>query len=96
MLKKWLLRANSFLGIFVVVGVLYVLQHALQHYSYREIILAIRAIPTYQVLAALVLTIINYLFLVGYDMLAFEYIGQPVRLRDIFFTSFIRYCRIFF
>jgi uncharacterized membrane protein YbhN (UPF0104 family) len=43
------------------------------------------------IVAAVALTAINYLILVGYDLLAVRYVGEPLRLRRIALASFTAY-----
>jgi uncharacterized membrane protein YbhN (UPF0104 family) len=43
------------------------------------------------ILAAVGLTAVNYLILVGYDLLAVRYVGEPLRLRRIALASFTAY-----
>jgi phosphatidylglycerol lysyltransferase len=73
-------------GIFLVAG--WLLYHELRHYHIHDIRQAIAAIPAWKVLAAVGLTIANYLVLIGYDYLAVRSIGHPLPLGKISLASF--------
>jgi len=72
-------------------GAIFFLHHELKHIRYHDVLEALSTIPHRYVVAAIFLTIINYLVLTGYDTLAFRYIGHPLPYNRIAFTSFIGY-----
>ena len=53
-----------------------------------DVLVRLAAMPRHQVLAALALTIANYLCLTGYDFLALRYVRRRLRFRDVMFASF--------
>jgi len=74
------------LGIFVAAA--WLLYRELRHYRYHDIRQAIGAIPSWRLLAALALTVVNYIVLIGYDYLAMRAIGHPLSLTKISLASF--------
>ena len=82
----------QYLGPILVVGIFvaaaWMLYHELKHYQFRDIRVAIAAIPAWRLAAAIGLTVANYLVLIGYDYLAIRAIGHPLPLRKISLASF--------
>lgn len=71
--------------------VLYGLHHELKAYHFREIRNAVAAIPASSLGLAGLLTLLGYLVLTGYDVLALRYIGNPLPYRKTAFASFLSY-----
>jgi uncharacterized membrane protein YbhN (UPF0104 family) len=92
---KWARRlavsAGPLLGLALFVAALVVLRHELQHYTYREVMAALRVVPATRLLLALALTALSYLILTGYDVLAVRYVGRHLRYRRIALASFLGY-----
>ncbi|MFH1369937.1 MAG: bifunctional lysylphosphatidylglycerol flippase/synthetase MprF [Planctomycetota bacterium] len=70
---------------------LFVIHHKLSHYHYRDIAGQLALLPRARLLAAMALTILDYLVLTGYDWLALRYIKHPLRYGRIAFASFVGY-----
>ena len=68
-----------------------VLHDTLAHYRYRDVIGYVSALPGDQLLLAIVLTLLGYLVMTGYDTLAFRYIRHPLPYFKIALASFIGY-----
>src|SRR5262245_15753494 len=68
-----------------------VLRVELRAVSWPEIIGDVLRTPISQLAAAIVLTILNYLTLTGYDLLAFAYIRKPLPRAHIALVSFLAY-----
>ncbi|HEX9492230.1 MAG TPA: lysylphosphatidylglycerol synthase domain-containing protein, partial [Thermoanaerobaculia bacterium] len=68
-----------------------VLGTTLARYRYRDIVAYISSLPVDQIILAVVLTLLGYLIMTGYDTLAFEYIRHPLPYRKIALASFIGY-----
>src|SRR6266852_2383335 len=68
-----------------------VLGTTLARYRYRDIVAYISSLPIDQIVLAIVLTLLGYLIMTGYDTLAFEYIRHPLPYRKIALASFIGY-----
>ena len=83
------LKPLVILALFAVA--LRVLQDTLAHYHYHDAVLYLGSLPSAQIALAVVLTLVGYLTMTGYDTLAFRYIRQPLPYRKIALASFIGY-----
>src|SRR5260370_22406149 len=63
----------------------------LAQYRYSEVIVYLNALPREQLLLAVVLTLLSYLVMTGYDTLAFRYIRHQLPYLKIALASFIGY-----
>lgn len=61
----------------------------LKKYDYREILNSLGTIGGDRLLLSLIFTILNYLFLTGYDILGCRYVRHPLRKRKIVLAAFI-------
>ncbi|MDP9362325.1 MAG: bifunctional lysylphosphatidylglycerol flippase/synthetase MprF, partial [Acidobacteriota bacterium] len=68
-----------------------VLHDTLAQYRYRDVIAYVSALSGDQLLLAVVLTLLGYLVMTGYDTLAFRYIRHPLPYFKIALASFIGY-----
>lgn len=68
---------------------LFVLHQELQHLTYHQIVAAVRSLPLGRVAVAVLLTVLNYLILSGYELLACHYIGKQQPFSRIALSSFI-------
>lgn len=68
---------------------LWVLDRVLHEYAYRDIDAALHATPFFRVLLAALMSALGYLALVGYDVVAFRFIGLSVPLRRMLMPSFV-------
>ncbi len=68
-----------------------VLYGTLAHYSFRQVMGYVTALPNDQIGLAILLTLCGYLVMTGYDTLAFHYIQHPLPYRKIALASFINY-----
>ncbi len=82
---KWIAPA---VVLAIVVGACLLLYHELHKYSWKTIQDSFHAIPASWLAACLVLTTVNYLVLVGYDVLAVRAIGHPLPLARVALASF--------
>jgi phosphatidylglycerol lysyltransferase len=90
--KKHLTRSLGVLaGALVFSIALWSLHHELATLHYRDIRLAIQAVPRTQLLYGLGLTALGYLALVSYDWLALRYIQRPLATRRVAFVGFVAY-----
>src|SRR5512144_2175427 len=83
--------AGPVLGLALFLTALWVLHHTLSGYHYRDLAAGARTVPAARLLSALLLTVLNYLVLTGYDALAFRYIRHTLEYGRIAFASFIGY-----
>jgi lysylphosphatidylglycerol synthetase-like protein (DUF2156 family) len=82
--------ASPLAGIFFFGLALWSLQRSsLGAYRYEDIVAALAELPVARVAAALALTVVGYLALVGYDLLAFRFIRWHIALRGMVATSLI-------
>jgi len=68
-----------------------VLQDTLAHYDYHQVIRYVSGLPVDQIVLAVILTLLGYLAMTGYDTLAFRYIRHPLPYFKIALASFIGY-----
>ncbi|MBX3414828.1 MAG: bifunctional lysylphosphatidylglycerol flippase/synthetase MprF [Pirellulales bacterium] len=61
----------------------------LKHYHYSDIRQSLDAIPTRRIAEAVFLVVLNYVVLVGYDLLALVYIGRKLPLARVAMVSFV-------
>lgn len=65
--------------------------HELRNYRLSDIGAKIREIPAWRLVLAGVLTVVNYLILVGYDQIAIRFVGESLPLRRVALASFTGY-----
>ena len=91
-MKKYLLRfLGPCLALLVFGLALRLLYGIVKGYSLAEVVASVKQIPPGWIAAAVVMTVINYIILVGYDYLAVRYVGEPLGLGKIAFASFAGY-----
>ncbi|GHT52158.1 hypothetical protein AGMMS49990_08070 [Endomicrobiia bacterium] len=91
-MKKWIkFILLPLLGLLTFAGALWILNDKFKDLSYVEIVSSLKAMPVLKIVLALVLALLYYLILGGYDIIAFKYIGSNVLLKpkDILFICFI-------
>lgn len=79
------------LGLVLFGTALWVLHKELEKYRLSEILQYLNGIPLMQVLAAVVLTMLSYFIMTGYDFFALKFINRPLSFRKIATASFIGY-----
>ncbi len=89
MFKQFIRVFNYVFGIVLFAVVLWVLHHQLKDYRFHDVVRQVRELPSGSILIALVLTLFNYLVLTGYEVLAFDYISNPLKFWKIATASFI-------
>src|SRR5574337_1826650 len=91
-MKKILLHSLvPIFGILVFAAALYVLHYELKEYHYHDILRQLKAIPVYHLLIALLLTVLSYLVLIGYDSVALRYVHHPLEYSKLVTAGFIGY-----
>ncbi len=88
---RWLRHAPAVLGVALLVGAIWVVQHEVRHLRLHDVSLALHAIPRRSVLAAACWTVAAYAVLTFYDRLATIYAGHRVSVRRTAFASFCAY-----
>ena len=91
MLKRIIQKAVPFVSIVIFGLALWFLHHELRNYRYHEILHHLKSIPPDALWLAFIFTGMSYLFLVGYDLLAFAYVGRKLELKKVALTSFVSY-----
>jgi phosphatidylglycerol lysyltransferase len=89
--RKVINISGSLFGLALFLLSLGILHHALSGYHYRDLAAAAHTIAGPRLLYAMLLTILNYIVLTGYDSLAFRYIHRTLAYSKIAFASFIGY-----
>ncbi len=79
------------IGLLLFLVALEVLRVELRAVTWHELTAAVARTPVSRLLLALVLTAVNYTALVGYDLLAFAYIGKTLPRARIAVVSFLAY-----
>ncbi len=79
------------LGVALLVGAIYVVQHEFRHLKLKDIGDSLRAIPALALGFSFVWTILSYFFLTFYDRLGTIYAGHKVSYGRVAFASFCAY-----
>jgi uncharacterized membrane protein YbhN (UPF0104 family) len=87
-LKKILHRLGPVLVVLVFCAAAWLLYHELRHYRIHDIRQALDAIPAWRLWAATGFTTLNYLVLIGCDVLAIRAIQHPLTLGRMALASF--------
>ena len=87
-LKPW---AGAGAIVIVLAAALVLLRDELAGTGYRRVMEALAALPTTQVAAALATTVLAYLLLSGYDLLALRYIGARINPARVLLSSSMSY-----
>lgn len=91
MIKHKLAELKPFIGLLLFTLALWVLHRELQAHHLRDILHQFNQIPVKRLGAALLLTIISYGIMTGYDVLALRFIQHPLSYGKIALASFIGY-----
>ncbi len=88
-------RLTRFFGpvfvLFVFGGALWLLHHELKHYTLADLRAGVARIPPSHLGLAIVLTALNYVVLIGYDLLSIRSIRHPMPVGRVAVASFIGY-----
>ncbi|MHB8864313.1 MAG: bifunctional lysylphosphatidylglycerol flippase/synthetase MprF [Pirellulaceae bacterium] len=87
-MKKYLKHLGPIFVVGIFLGAGWLLYHELRQYRIHDIKQAIAAIAPWRILAAMGMTVANYLLLIGYDYLAVRAINHPLPLGKISLASF--------
>jgi len=91
MKRKVLRILGPIFGLTIFVLALWVIHDALKKYHYHDVIRALQQIQPDRIAAAVLLTLLGYLVLTGYDTLAFHYLKLSLGYGRIALVSFIGY-----
>ena len=90
-LKSWARRLPAVLGVALLIGAIYVVQHEFRHLRLKDIGDALSAIPARSLVFAFTWTILSYFILTFYDRLGTIYAGHKVSYGRVVFASFCAY-----
>jgi uncharacterized membrane protein YbhN (UPF0104 family) len=90
-MKKWMKFVFVFSGFFIFAGALVLVCVQFKNLNCIDVLAALKTIPTFKSIMALLLSLLYYLILGGYDIIAFEYIKpeNSLKLKNILFACFI-------
>ncbi|MGD8471689.1 MAG: bifunctional lysylphosphatidylglycerol flippase/synthetase MprF [Desulfobacteraceae bacterium] len=89
MKKKFRCYLGPLISVILFTVAVWLLHNELKTHHLRDIIRTLGAIPEGRLLAALVLSILGYLVMISYDVLALHYVGHPLAYTKIGLASFI-------
>ncbi len=75
----------------IVAAAVTLLHRELQQFTYQDLRRDLEGIPAERILAAAVLTVVNYVILFCFDLVSFRAIGQPLSFGKVAFSSFVGY-----
>ncbi len=78
-------------GLLVFGGAIWILHKEFGQYRLQDVLAALSEVPSKKLIAAAVLTFLNYLLLGGYEILGFRYINRALKYKKIIFTAFVTY-----
>jgi uncharacterized membrane protein YbhN (UPF0104 family) len=90
-MKRLLHWFGHLLILAVFLGAAWLLYDRLRDITLAEVWQALCDTPLTGIAAAVVLTVLNYVILIGYDLLAIRWVGEPIPLRRIALASFTGY-----
>jgi phosphatidylglycerol lysyltransferase len=90
-MSSWWRRLTPLLGVALLIAAVYALQDQLKTHTLGELWRAIASLPPAAIGLAILLTIVNYAILTGYDQLAFQYLGKPLAWWRVTLASFVGY-----
>lgn len=88
-MKRFLHLLKPLVVLAVFVGAVYLLYCQLHTVKYQDLVDGLHQIQYTQIFAAIALTGLNYVVLLGYDVLAIRYIGHRLPLKKIMLASFV-------
>ncbi len=91
MKRKWIHGVGTVVSLGLFVAAVAIIHHRLRGTHYRDIIEQMRQVGIWPILAAVVLTVLNYITLTAYDTLGLRYIGRRLPYRKVAVASFIGY-----
>jgi phosphatidylglycerol lysyltransferase len=91
MIEKILHRVTPYIGFTIFFVALFIVHQELKAHTIANIIADLQGFPFSIVLLGMVLTIMNYLLLSGYDFLALHYLGHKVPAGKVVLASLISF-----
>jgi uncharacterized membrane protein YbhN (UPF0104 family) len=90
-LPKFRQFASSLLSILLFSGAVWLLQKAIHNYSIRELTDALELVTPARFWLAVLITVLNYFVMTGYDSLALRHINHRLPYRQTGLASYISY-----
>ena len=84
--RPWWMAA---LSVALLIAALYALRRSLGELGLDDVLVSMQAAPSSHLIAALVLTVVSYAFLILYDVLALRQLGKKLPLREVATTALI-------
>ena len=91
MKHKWIRGLGTALSFCLFAAALGIIHHRLRGTHYHDIVVQLHQVGFGSVVAAMVLTVLNYIALTAYDALGLRYIGRRLPYRKLAVASFIGY-----
>ncbi len=86
---QWIRRTVGPLVVLAVLaGALTLLHHELKDFHIKDVRASLRAIPAWRLAACFGIVTLNYLILIGYDLIGVRSIGHPLALKRVALASF--------
>ncbi|MGD2097317.1 MAG: bifunctional lysylphosphatidylglycerol flippase/synthetase MprF [Desulfobacterales bacterium] len=79
------------LSVVLFTAAVWLLHKELKTHHLKDIVHTLQAIPAWRMMTAFVLSILGYLVMTSYDVLALQYVNQPLAYKKIGLASFIGY-----
>jgi phosphatidylglycerol lysyltransferase len=86
-----LARLGPYFGVLLFAIALMIVHHELKTYHVHDILEGIGNIPPHRFSGAVVLTLLSYIIMTGYDALALHYIEHPLSYGKVALASFVGY-----
>jgi phosphatidylglycerol lysyltransferase len=80
-----------FIGPFLLAAAIWALHSELKTFHFQDALQSLHELPTRSILLCFLLTVLSYLVMSGYDLLALRYIRHPLAYPKIGMASFIGY-----
>src|SRR5262245_7779270 len=89
--SRWTDALPAIVGLVLFLAALEVLRVELRTVSWTDLIADVGRVPRGALVLAITLTVLNYVVLTGYDLVAFLYIGKTLPRARVMGTSFLAY-----
>ena len=91
MMTKIIRILKAFIGPFLLAVAIWVLHGELKTFHFQDALRSLHELPNQSILLCFLLTVLSYLIMSGYDLLALRYIRHPLSYPKIGVASFIGY-----
>src|SRR5512137_3063175 len=91
MMTKIIRILKIFIGPFLLAVAIWVLHSELKTFHFQDALQSLHELPNQSILLCFLLTVLSYLIMSGYDLLALRYIRHPLSYPKIGMASFVGY-----